>query len=904
MDWDDGMMLLFLTVGLMAWIALRRTKAIAKELKAAQARLVVLETALAIVPPVPPPPPIVYETAIPEAASVSSPGEAVPVPSTTDWLAGRGMVWVGALALGFAGLFLIRYSIENAVLGPLARVIAGLCLGSALITIGEWLTRRSPPPPVAPAIAPAGSACPTTAIPPVTAQTALIGSGVCTLFAASYGAYAFYGLIGPLPAFVLLTMIAFAAMLMALRHGPIIALIGLAGALVLPALVAGGEPSPWALFLYLAAVIITCLAVVRRCGWWWLGWVALAGAVGWALLWLADHHTDYDTLITGGFAFVVLIVVPVGLQLAETIPETSAESASARWLWGSPPPLALVITATAGAALILFVGVRQENYGLTALVWMGVAGGFTQWAALHQPRLIALPWLVASFAVLAYAAWAVPLPHDSGWIGVVEGEATGHLPHALIEPAFMSFSLTGLAIAALFGLGGWRGVLSAAKTGPWSSLSVLMPLLVLIIAYTRTSASSISPPWALASLALGGVLLTATTTLHRRRELPSRLAISVAIYAAGVTAAATLAMVMVLQDFWLTVAISLQLPALAWIERETRVPEMRRIALALAAIVLLRLVFNPGIAGYHIGTTPILNGLLYGYGLPLIAFRAAQRMFRTNRLRPGGEPLPSNDLLDDGLEAGWIGFLTLLVSLQLRHLVGHGTITNITYGALEQGLQVTWWGCLALGLMRADRDGSRRVLGWAWRLSAVAALGHVLIFALFDWNPLWRGYSVGEWPLFNLVTLNYGVPAVLAAVGTWQARRRRLAISQRIAGVAAFVLAWTFVTLTVRQAFQGTDLAWATPSDPEWYAYSAAWLVYGGGLLALGVRLDVAALRSASMAVIIATVIKVFLYDMSTLAGLLRVASFLGLGLALILIGWIHQTALKTLKPVASPPDS
>lgn len=35
---------------------------------------------------------------------------------------------------------------------------------------------------------------------------------------------------------------------------------------------------------------------------------------------------------------------------------------------------------------------------------------------------------------------------------------------------------------------------------------------------------------------------------------------------------------------------------------------------------------------------------------------------------------------------------------------------------------------------------------------------------------------------------------------------------------------------------------------------------------------------------------------MSTLAGLLRVASFLGLGLVLMLIGWIHQTSVKKAK--------
>ena len=48
-------------------------------------------------------------------------------------------------------------------------------------------------------------------------------------------------------------------------------------------------------------------------------------------------------------------------------------------------------------------------------------------------------------------------------------------------------------------------------------------------------------------------------------------------------------------------------------------------------------------------------------------------------------------------------------------------------------------------------------------------------------------------------------------------------------------------------------------------------------------------LRYASLAVLMVTVAKVFLIDMSGLTGLLRVASFLGLGLTLIAIGRVYQ---------------
>ena len=66
----------------------------------------------------------------------------------------------------------------------------------------------------------------------------------------------------------------------------------------------------------------------------------------------------------------------------------------------------------------------------------------------------------------------------------------------------------------------------------------------------------------------------------------------------------------------------------------------------------------------------------------------------------------------------------------------------------------------------------------------------------------------------------------------------------------------------------------------------AGWLLV---LLAAGITVRVAQLRYASLAVLVLVVLKVFLIDLSDLEGLLRVASFLGLGLCLVGIGFIYQ---------------
>jgi uncharacterized membrane protein len=63
-------------------------------------------------------------------------------------------------------------------------------------------------------------------------------------------------------------------------------------------------------------------------------------------------------------------------------------------------------------------------------------------------------------------------------------------------------------------------------------------------------------------------------------------------------------------------------------------------------------------------------------------------------------------------------------------------------------------------------------------------------------------------------------------------------------------------------------------------------------LLAAGILLRSLTLRIASAAVVVLTVLKVFLIDMSDLTGIYRALSFLGLGVVLIGIGWFYQRLL------------
>jgi uncharacterized membrane protein len=70
---------------------------------------------------------------------------------------------------------------------------------------------------------------------------------------------------------------------------------------------------------------------------------------------------------------------------------------------------------------------------------------------------------------------------------------------------------------------------------------------------------------------------------------------------------------------------------------------------------------------------------------------------------------------------------------------------------------------------------------------------------------------------------------------------------------------------------------------------SALWAVTGLTALVVGLRRDERALRLGSLALLLVTVGKVFLFDLAALTSLYRVGSFIGLGLLLLVAAGVWQ---------------
>jgi uncharacterized membrane protein len=79
---------------------------------------------------------------------------------------------------------------------------------------------------------------------------------------------------------------------------------------------------------------------------------------------------------------------------------------------------------------------------------------------------------------------------------------------------------------------------------------------------------------------------------------------------------------------------------------------------------------------------------------------------------------------------------------------------------------------------------------------------------------------------------------------------------------------------------------------------SATWLALALALVAAGIRIPDKALRLAGLVLLTATILKVFLLDAAELEGVLRILSFLGLGIALIGMGKLYGTVLRAERKV------
>lgn len=798
-------------------------------------------------------------------------------------LASRWLVWLGAIAISLAGIFLTAYAIEQGFLGPGVRIILGVLLGLVFGIGGEWVRRR----PFQRAIA---------NIQPDYVPPALSAAGIFIIYASLYVGYAFHGLYPPLAAFLMLAAAGLIAIALSILQGWFVALLGLVGSFLTPALIPSDAPSALVLFVYLLAITAASAAVVRYRGWWLLGHVVLSLSSLWCAFWLLTAYSDGEAIIVGIYILAaggLFQLIRYGLPLT-TVPITfstklfdgSAMSKAERLGW----------SGLLAASLLLFALIRVDGYSAGALAIAGVFAAACLWLARREPLFDAGIIVAAILVCVLFAVWHLPHVTDPDGLARIAHPGIKAV-EPVADPAPVIFIRSIALFGALFAAGGYLSLFGGRRVSVFAGVSAITPVVLFAVAYWRVLDFDRDIGWAAVALGLSAIAFFAAASLARQRERPG-WHIGTGLYAASVTAFLGLGFAMMLQEAWLTVALSLQLPALAWVDSRLRVPLLRRIGEILAIVVLVRLILNPAVFEYGLAAGSLFNWILYGYGVPCLAFAFAALTFAAT-IRSNEEPsLPADQRLLAFLEAAALAFFVLLISFQIRSLVS-GALDAPYESFLEQSLQSIAWLAIAYVLMARRRKfqlSAWPVADYGARILFAFSAAHILLVQIVldnpvaeRWVPVENRTFIGDWPLVDYLLLAYLAPAVFAFAFHCLFARRGWRWPSHAAGVASLLLLFIYVTLEVRHWFQGATLQWPFISDAESYAVSAAWLLLALALLASGILSASRQLRYASLAVLLIAVAKVFLGDMAGLGGLYRVAAFLGLGLSLVGIGYIYQ---------------
>lgn len=802
------------------------------------------DAAAAPVPPAPPPeapafpaaPPPIPSEASPEGRPVPPPPPASPppppsIPAATSggWERRLGIlvpVWVGAIALALGGGYLVQYSIERGLLGPEVRVALGVVLGMALLAAGEGLRRRYP----------------------ITGQGAS-AAGIAALYAAFLAATVLYSppLLDPWVGFSLIIMTTAVGIALSLRQGVVVAVIGLLGGFFTPYWIGVASASPGRFFSYLLLLQGGLLAVSGKRRWPGLSAMTLLLGLGAALHRLGSPSVEADAIWIGLFLLLGCASFWAAGALARPGDATPLGSA----------PKVLGALSVGGSLAILATLTARTHFGPGEWAFLGILAAGTLVLGRLDRAYALLPWASFCVTTLLLYGWASSPPPDKQHLRLIV-----------------------VLFGILWAVGGWVAHLGAPEPARWAALSALGGLAMFGAGYAA-DLNAVSPFQHWGWLAFGLAALYLPASFHAAAEgRRSRLGDGpLGAYAIAVTAFLSLAVALELERAWIAVAWTVEAAAAAWLLERLRLKALGLLALALFAGAAVRLLLNPFVLEYPAGSLPVLNWILYGYGVPIAALALAVPRFRQ----------AGWDIAASALTCLACAFAFALVTLQVRQGFHLGGTTRGGAGIAEVATYSHLWLLLAIGLLAASRAGERREL-FGCGVAIVGLSAFKLLASELLVSPLVRHEAVGALPVLNLLPYAYGVPVLLlAALARVPGPPVWSRIARLLASLGGIILGLAWVTLEVRHLFQGTFLDGSAPTTQEGYAYSAAWILFALALLSAGILTGGRLARGASLVVMLLAVGKVFLYDLRHLQDLYRVGSLLGLGASLLLISFLYQ---------------
>lgn len=734
------------------------------------------------------------------------------------------MIWLGGLCIALAGIFMVRYSIEQGLLGPGARIALALITGLGFHGVAEWLHRRQGPHP---------------------SFAALAGGASITLFGALLAALHLYQLLPANLVFVLLALVSLATMALALRQGPVVAAIGLLGAYLVPILVSTGSGNLVAALVYALIISASGLMLLRYVhrDWLWNG--VVVGILVWWGLSLDHHNADQARgLYLAAACYLILTVRNFNWLLKAPLTENKQLNLSL---------LALVAAWAVSAGQI-------SPLGLTLWQWAPLVIAISL-AQLSSPVGRALPWLSLLMIIAAIIDAQLDLARGAHTLSLQPMSDAG-INQLLIFSLQMAVLYSALAIFRL------------TRSGfdhAWCSLAALSPLAWLALTYVLTENFSTSWQWSLGTLVLGlGYAFYGGIRLKRQSDDLSILWLIIASHGAY-----SLAVAMYFEEAGLTLALAAQLISLSWLHRRYQLPWMHWIIKAVLALVVARLSINPWLATYPNDS----HWTLWTYGGATLCCFIASYFSRHHKE------------MEAWLKAASIHLLVLTLGTEVRYWLYDGNVFAHPLTLKEVAINCSLWGGMGLsyylrGYVSSHLQTLYNIASGILVILSAAAYG--LAVTLF--NPLWAGdqtqSQIGATPVFNLLLLAYGTPVIIA----YLIYRYYSPATRKFAALVASLGGFLFISLEVRHLWQEGSMNIAnTTGNGELYTYSAVWLLLAVAALVTSTLRQSKALNHGGMVLLALVIAKIFLVDMAGLEGLLRVASFMGLGISLLGLAYLRS---------------
>lgn len=673
---------------------------------------------------------------------------------------------------------------------------------------------------------------------PVSAN-AIDAAGIGILFATLYAMNARWGLVSLPIAFAGMSIVTGVAVFLATRRGSrFIACLGLLGGFVTAALLSSGESPPVAVFAFLLVLNIGITVIALRQGWPWLlaSGVALTAISEWA--WVAQSLDAGHLLFAAGIFGIFAVVGTSPLWYGQ--PDDRAPAFARIGAAAGLMPLLFAIFVAAQPNFgprysILFGFLLLADAGLLAIAWRGgprwlyAAGGI-------GTLLTLLVWFRVSYTPLS---WPSTLIWFALFIGLYLIRVT---PFAHL----LFFVFIGLAIhepgratpilATMLALLAFVVVVTILRGRPvLGAIAIALSSVALMVLHPSV--------WLL--LAVHAILFTAFFLVAGISERPVLAVLAIPFFVAMVITAteapdwpawpaATLVLVCAV-PYALFMAYVLALGARA---KESVAPF---VAASLASLVVLLNAW--GVRGevgpayrWALGLVPLVEGLV---------------MLALLRRVRGIEPREPRFAL---VASTALVFLNAAIPMLLS----------------KPWVAILWALEVAVLVWLFTRSADRVLLAWSTGLAIV-----VFLWLAFDSD------FYARWYVFVLCGVAMFAAAYLA--------RLDAPVLQRVFSVAGLFEIWFLLNVSIANRFHSANGAlnfdFMSSTQPEVATFTVAWAVIATGLLIAGFLLRWPAARGAAFALLLATIVKCFASDVPRLEGVSLLASLLGLGLSLAVVG-------------------